>query len=76
MTLNGKGEISGIPTAMGTFGFTVQVADSTFPQKAATQALSITIGAYTGQGFTVSGRVTLGGNPLPGVTLQGFEHDA
>jgi hypothetical protein len=44
LTLNGKGEISGTPTAMGTFNFTVQVTDSTSPQqKTATRNYSITI---------------------------------
>ncbi|MHC4714392.1 MAG: putative Ig domain-containing protein, partial [Planctomycetota bacterium] len=37
------GEISGTPTAYGTFNFTVQVADSQAPADTATQALSIVV---------------------------------
>lgn len=37
------GEITGIPTAEGTFTFTVQVADSNLTPKTATRTLSITV---------------------------------
>ncbi|HEV2346502.1 MAG TPA: putative Ig domain-containing protein [Actinocrinis sp.] len=39
----GSGLISGTPTTDGTFGFTVQAADSTTPSQAATQHLSIAV---------------------------------
>ncbi|HXC48920.1 MAG TPA: N,N-dimethylformamidase beta subunit family domain-containing protein [Candidatus Sulfotelmatobacter sp.] len=43
LALSASGNISGTPAAVGTSGFTVQVTDSSTPQQAATQPLSITI---------------------------------
>lgn len=46
LTLNGaSGQISGPPTAAGTFNFTVQASDASSPVQQATKALSITINA-------------------------------
>ncbi len=72
LSIDGRGRISGVPTAMGTFEFTVRVTDSTVPQQVATRALSITIGEYMGLGYAISGRVTAAGLPLGGVTLGGL----
>jgi protocatechuate 3,4-dioxygenase beta subunit len=72
LTMNAKGEITGTPTVEGTFPFTVQASDSSFPQQFATQGLSITVGAFSGSGLTISGTVTSGGSPLPGVVLSGL----
>jgi PKD repeat protein len=48
LTLNAAtGEISGTPTVMATFGFTVEVTDSQGVPETATKALSITINAET-----------------------------
>ena len=41
------GTITGVPTATGTFSFTVQVADSSSPAKTATAGLSIVVTAGT-----------------------------
>jgi hypothetical protein len=43
LTLSPAGVLSGTPTAIGTFSFTVQVADSGAPQQIATKLLSITV---------------------------------
>jgi hypothetical protein len=75
LTLSDKGEILGTPTATGTFDFTVRVTDSTRPQQSDTQALTITVGAYTGGGLVVSGRVTKNGAPLPGIIMAGLPGD-
>lgn len=72
LTLNGRGEISGTATMAGTFTFTMRVSDSTSPQQVATKELSITIGEHTGLGYTISGKILSGGNPLPGVVLSGL----
>lgn len=48
LTLSSGGVISGTPSTFGTFGFTVQVLDSSVPSQVATKPLSITIApAYT-----------------------------
>ena len=71
--LDSRGVISGTPTATGTFIFTARVADSTSPQqKSATRDYTINIGSYTGTGYLISGKVMLGGSPLPGVMMQGL----
>ena len=72
LTLNSKGEISGTPTATGTLNFTVRVTDSTSPQQEKTQSYSITIGAYSGTDYFISGKVTLSSLPFAGVTLAGL----
>jgi photosystem II stability/assembly factor-like uncharacterized protein len=72
LTINGKGEIQGTPTAMGTFNFTVRATDSTRPQQFDSQALAITIRAYPGLGHTISGKVMAGGSPIPGVVMDGL----
>jgi hypothetical protein len=43
MSLSDVGNISGTPTMTGSFGFTVQVSDSTSPAATASQALSIEV---------------------------------
>jgi Putative Ig domain len=43
LTLSSAGVISGTPTVLGTFSFTVKVTDSSNPAQSATQALSIKI---------------------------------
>ena len=43
LSLSSAGVISGTPTAIGTFNFTVQVADSGTPQQTATKPFSITV---------------------------------
>jgi hypothetical protein len=45
LILGADGTITGIPTAVGTFSFTVQVADSNAPRLKATRRFSIAIGA-------------------------------
>jgi|GEM_PF-1013610 len=72
LSLDGRGRISGVPAMAGTFAFIVRVTDSTSPQQASTKELSITIGEYTGLGHTISGRITAGGLPLAGVTMNGL----
>ena len=62
LTMNARGEISGMPTMAGTFWFTVRVSDSTVPQQVTTKDLSITVGEYTGVGHTISGKVLFGGD--------------
>jgi hypothetical protein len=48
LALNAAGVLSGTPTAVGTFSFTVQVADAGGPQQIATKSFSITVAnAYT-----------------------------
>jgi hypothetical protein len=42
LTMSASGQISGTPSAAGTFSFTIQVADSSSPTETATQAYSIT----------------------------------
>jgi photosystem II stability/assembly factor-like uncharacterized protein/protocatechuate 3,4-dioxygenase beta subunit len=72
LTLNSKGVISGTPTGLGTSSFTVRVVDSTNPQQQDSQPYSLTVQAYSGSDYLVSGTVLLGGSPLPGVTLTGL----
>jgi hypothetical protein len=43
LSLGTNGELSGTPTAAGTFNFTVRVADSGTPQQSAVQGLALTI---------------------------------
>jgi hypothetical protein len=43
ISLSPAGVLSGTPTAIGTFSFTVQVADSSSPQQVARKSLSITV---------------------------------
>ncbi|UCE41771.1 MAG: carboxypeptidase regulatory-like domain-containing protein, partial [Candidatus Aminicenantes bacterium] len=69
---NSRGEILGTPAASGTHNFTVRVTDSSRNQFVDTQTLSITIDAYTGAGYLISGAVTSGGSPMGGVVLQGL----
>ena len=75
LSMNERGEITGVPTDQGTFAFTVRVKDSTYPQQSATRELSITVGPYTGIGYTISGTITLDSAPLPGVVLSGLPGD-
>ena len=56
----------------GTFWFTVRVSDSTVPQQIATRELAITVGEYTGVGYTISGTATADATPLAGVTMSGL----
>ena len=53
LTLSSSGQISGTPTASGTFSFTVMATDSSSPAEEATANLSLTISsAGTGSGAT------------------------
>lgn len=54
------GAITGIPNAAGTANFTVQVTDSSNPQQAATQALSVTATVATLTVSTTSGNLPQG----------------
>jgi protocatechuate 3,4-dioxygenase beta subunit len=72
LTVNSRGEITGTPTSQGTFDFMISVMDSGYPQHTVTSGLSITIGEYTGVGYTISGTVTADGSPLPEVTMSGL----
>ena len=72
LTMGARGRITGMPTMAGTFNFTARVSDSTSPQQVTTKDLSITVGTYTGEGYTISGTVLLGGQPLAGVVLNGL----
>ena len=73
LSLDSGGVISGIPSATGTYNFTVRVTDNASPNKAtATRDLSIVIGAFTGD-VTISGTIydsTL--FPLKDVLLRGL----
>ncbi len=64
------GEIYGTPTAAGTSSFTIQVTD--YNGDSRTQDCWITILGVTGGGYTISGRVTVSGSGLPGVTMGGL----
>ena len=57
---------------VGTYPVVVRLTDSTSPQQITTKELSITVGEYTGVGYTISGQILFGGNPLPGVLLSGL----
>jgi hypothetical protein len=50
LTLSAAGVLSGTPLAVGTFAFTVQVADASAPQQQATKSFSITVASL----YTVS----------------------
>ena len=53
LTLSSAGVISGTSTAIGTFNFTVQAADSSTPQQTTTKQFSITVNAALTLVFTV-----------------------
>jgi hypothetical protein len=73
LTMNDSGEITGVPTTTGLFSFVVEVSDSTSPeQKSEIGFMSITVGEYMGEGYTLTGTVTEIGSPLAGVTLSGL----
>jgi photosystem II stability/assembly factor-like uncharacterized protein len=73
LTLDSKGEITGIPQTSGDYSFTVRVTDSCRNQQLIdTQTLNLTIAAYSGSGYLISGSVTFSGSPLPGVVMQGL----
>jgi hypothetical protein len=72
LTMNGRGEIGGTPTLAGTYNFTVKLTDSTSPQQQTTRQLSITIGPFVGVGYTISGKILFGGQPLAGVIMNGL----
>ena len=74
LMLNSKGEITGTPTAadLDPYSFTVRVTDSSRNQLIDTQSLNITIGAYAGSGYLISGLIQIDSSPLGGVVLQGL----
>lgn len=67
LSLSTGGIISGTPTTAGTYNFTIQVKDSSSPQQTATANLSIVINPPAT--YSISGRVTLSGSGLSGVTM-------
>ena len=75
LSMGANGSITGVPTSTGVWPFTVEVTDSTLPPTSEIAFLSITVGAYTGEGFTVSGTVTEYGSPLAGVRIEGLPGD-
>jgi hypothetical protein len=73
LTLSGKGEIAGTPTAAGSYDFAVRVTDSTRPQQSSSRAFTITVGgAFISAGYPVSGKFTASGSPVPGVVIDGL----
>ena len=74
LSLDSGGVISGIPSATGTYNFTVRVTDNARPNKAtATRALSILINILTGMEWTISGTIYDSANfPLKDVLLRGL----
>jgi len=63
LTLDGTGAITGVPTTVGTFGFTVRVTDSGSPQQNVTKSLSIVI---TSSGGTSCPCTIWPSNSIPG----------
>ena len=53
LSLSATGVITGTPNAVGTFNFTVQVADSSAPQQVATKAFTLTVAALYNVTFYV-----------------------
>lgn len=53
LTLSAAGVLSGTPTAIGTFTFTIQVADASTPQQVATKSFGITVAALYAVSFYV-----------------------
>ena len=72
LVIQSYGVIEGTPTSQGIFPITVQVVDSGNPQQFAAEELSITISAYGGTDYIISGAVTYGGSPLKGVVMDGL----
>ena len=73
LSLDSGGVISGIPSATGTYNFTVRVTDNASPQATATRALSILINILTGMEWTISGTIYDSANfPLKDVLLRGL----
>jgi hypothetical protein len=81
LVLNGStGEVSGTPTAAGTFAFTVRVQDSSSPQQSVTRNLSITIvaslPAATNLAFTSQPAMIMQGQVIsPPVQVQALAAD-
>jgi hypothetical protein len=67
LSMSPSGVISGTPTTAGTYTFTVKVTDTSSPQQTASKALSIVINPPAT--YSISGRVTLNGSGLSGVTM-------
>jgi hypothetical protein len=53
LNLSSAGQISGTPTAVGTFTFTVQVVDSSLPKQAATKAFTLAVAVLYNVSFYV-----------------------
>lgn len=64
VTLSSGGDMAGVPTATGTFSFTVKVTDSSLPVQTATAMFSVTIT----QGAAYSVALTWTASPSAGVT--------
>jgi Putative Ig domain len=64
LTLSSTGDITGVPTAAGTFSFTVRVTDSSSPANTAAVQFSMTVA----QGTAYSVALTWGASPSSGVT--------
>jgi hypothetical protein len=76
LTLESNGQISGVPTAMSTSTFSVVLYDSSpgiisSPEITDSQEFTITINAYAGTDYIISGTVN-DGSPLPGVVMDGL----
>ncbi|MFC2160732.1 carboxypeptidase regulatory-like domain-containing protein [Acidobacteriota bacterium] len=70
--LESDGTIRGTPTTVGTFTFNVEVIDTSTVQQSDSRELTITIAAYSGTDWLISGTVTADSTPLGGVVLDGL----
>jgi hypothetical protein len=81
LSLNQYGLISGVPTAWGTFTFTVKATDMSSPAQTATKQLTLDVieappstnVGIPSSGATVSGSQTLGAGASSGVTSVQYE---
>jgi hypothetical protein len=81
LTLNSYGVISGVPTAWGTFSFTVEATDASSPAQTATKQLTLDVieappstnVVIPSSAATVSGSQTLDAGASSGVTSVQYE---
>ncbi len=62
LTLSSNGQLSGTPTAAGSYSFTVNLKDNSNPNQSASKSLSLSINSQTSQ-------LTVGSTTLPGATV-------